>query len=134
MLGFRLRSLQRVAVSARQLVLPGLRRFTTELEPREAMDYDVVIVGAGPAGLSSAIRLKQLAQERSQELSVCVVEKGAEVGAHILSGNCLETRALDELIPDWRDRGAPIETPVTEDHVYFLTESRAISLPIPPVL
>eukprot|EP00300_Choanocystis_sp_HF-7_P009810 c16647_g1_i4.p1 GENE.c16647_g1_i4~~c16647_g1_i4.p1 ORF type:complete len:585 (+),score=128.47 c16647_g1_i4:27-1757(+) len=132
MLGFRLRSLQRVAVSARQLVLPGLRRFTTELEPREAMDYDVVIVGAGPAGLSSAIRLKQLAQERSQELSVCVVEKGAEVGAHILSGNCLETRALDELIPDWRDRGAPIETPVTEDHVYFLTESRAISLPIPP--
>ena len=98
------------------------------------MHYDVLIVGAGPAGLSAAIRLKQLAKAASTELSVCVIEKGAEVGAHILSGNVLETRALDELIPDWKALGAPITTPVTQDRLLFLTATRAIPLPTPPSL
>lgn len=76
--------------------------------PRESMDYDVVIVGAGPAGLAASIRIKQLAAETGKELSVCVVEKGAEVGAHILSGNVFEPRGLSELIPNWRDLDAPV--------------------------
>ena len=78
---------------------------------REKMEYDVVIVGAGPAGLSSAIKLKQL----DSSISVCVLEKGAEVGAHILSGNVFETRALDELIPNWRDKGAPVKIKVVKE-------------------
>lgn len=98
------------------------------------MDFDVVIVGAGPAGLSTAIRLKQLAQETGTDVSVCVVEKGAEVGAHILSGNCFEPRALNELIPDWLQNDPPPVTPVTSDRISFLTEKHAIPLPIPPQL
>jgi electron-transferring-flavoprotein dehydrogenase len=95
---------------------------------REAMEFDVVVVGAGPAGLSAAIRLKQLAPETS----VCVVEKGGEVGAHILSGAVIEPRALDELLPDWREREAPLVTAVTEDRFLLLTRTRAIRLPTPP--
>ena len=96
------------------------------------MEFDVVIVGAGPSGLASAIRLRQLAEEKGRELSVCVIEKGSEVGAHILSGAVIEPRALDELLPDWKERGAPLNTPVTEDHFLLLGKSRATRLPTPP--
>ncbi len=97
---------------------------------RESMEFDVVIVGAGPAGLSAACRLMQQAKSAEQELTVCVVEKGSEVGAHILSGAVMETRALDELFPEWKENGAPLKTPVTEDQVFLLkNETGAIKLP-----
>lgn len=92
---------------------------------REVVDCDVAIVGAGPAGLSAAIRLKQI----NPEIEVCVVEKAAEVGAHILSGNCFEPRALNELLPDWKNMDSPIKTPVTEDEFWVLTEKRGLKVP-----
>src|SRR6202521_3497130 len=92
---------------------------------RESMQYDVVVVGGGPAGLGAAIRIKQL----SPETSVCVLEKGSEIGAHILSGAVMDPRALTELIPDWKAQGAPLNTPVSEGRFVFLTGAGAFKTP-----
>ena len=108
-----------------------------EVQERDSMEFDVVIVGAGPSGLSAAIRLKQLCAENDVDLSICILEKGSEVGAHILSGAVLEPRAINELIPDWKERGAPLNTPVSEEKFLFLTRTNSIRLPnmfLPPEL
>ena len=107
------------------------------MSDRESMEYDVVVVGAGPAGLASAIRLKQLAAESRREITVCVLEKGGEVGAHILSGAVIDCRGLDELIPDWKERGAPVGVPVTENLHWVLRQKGKFSIPhwlLPPFM
>ena len=104
---------------------------------RESMPYDVVIVGAGPAGLAAAIRLKQLANEAGRELGVCILEKGSEVGAHILSGAVVDPRALDELLPNWKELDSPLTVPVTKNEHWVLTERKKFSLPhvfMPPFM
>jgi len=99
------------------------------MSERDSMEYDVVIVGAGPAGLATAIRLQQLAHQSQKEVSICVLEKGPEVGAHILSGAVMDPHALTELIPDWKDKGAPLNVPVTEDRFLFLGPEKARETP-----
>ena len=104
---------------------------------RETMEFDVVIVGAGPAGLAAAIRLKQLADKAGKELSVVVLEKGSEVGAHILSGAVIDPVGLDRLLPDWRNMGSPLQTEVTEDRFYYLWKTGGAWVPnifMPPLM
>eukprot|EP01038_Epipyxis_sp_PR26KG_P006940 gene6940-9494_t len=130
----KVRTILRTQNNLSRMTCLGIAQFSSN---REKMYYDVITVGAGPAGLAAAIRTKQLAIQSGLDLSVCVIEKGSEVGAHILSGNVFEPKALNELIPDWKEKGAPLETMAKEDEFLVLTETNAYSIPhflMPPQL
>lgn len=125
------------AQACRRQSLLRLSSVSSMSTTREEMHYDVVTVGAGPAGLSAAIRLKQLAKEKGTDISVCVLEKGAEIGSHVLSGNVFEPHALNELIPNWKELGAPLETKASDDRFLVLSETSSLQIPhalLPPEL
>src|SRR5438105_13289638 len=126
---FELRPRRIVAIPFHSKALMTPQALLEQYGPREAMEYDVVVVGAGPGGLATAIRLKQLAAEHGKEVSVVVLEKGSEPGAHILSGAVMDPRALAELFPNWKELGAPLNTAVSEDRFLFLTESGSVKTP-----
>ncbi len=114
----------------KSLIFPIIKNFSAEEIQRDELETDVLIVGAGPAGLATAIRLQQLAKEHNKTIDVTIIDKGSEIGAHILSGNCFEVKALNKLIPDWKEKGAPVETAVTQDKFLFLIgNKKSFSIP-----
>src|SRR5438105_8500889 len=126
---FELRPRRIVAIPFHSKALMTPQALLEQYGPREAMEYDVVVVGAGPGGLATAIRLKQLAAEQGKEVSVVVLEKGSEPGAHILSGAIMDPRALTELFPNWKELGAPLNQPVSADEMLFLGPTGQFSVP-----